>query len=127
MFSWATKGKGNLNFTRSNNSTILADFNFQGLFIKNGKLFTFAFLNSWSTRLSQKNGPLIFKNISSKSGLVHSFEEFLSKLFIKNQIEKCDLPNCFMCIMMKSPFFRGISQQNVFLKLRTGHSFETPW
>ena len=74
--------------------------------------------------MSQKNGPSIFKNISWKSGLVHSFEEFLSKLFIKNQIEKCDLPNCFMCIMMKGPFFWGISLQNILLKLRMGHSFE---
>ena len=56
--------------------------------------------------------------------LGHSFEEFLSKLFIKNQIEKCDLPNCFMCIMMKGPFFWGISLQNILLKLRMGHSFE---
>ena len=77
-----------------------------------------------NTRVSQKNGPSIFKNISWKSGLVHSFEEFLSKLFIKNQIEKCDLPNCFMCIMMKGPFFWGISLQNILLKLRMGHSFE---
>ena len=67
------------------------------------------------TRVSQKNGPSIFKNISWKSGLVHSFKEFLSKLFIKNQIEKCDLPNCFMCIMMKSPFFQGISLLNILL------------
>ena len=38
------------------------------------------------TRVSQKNGPSIFK--------------IWLGLFIKNQIENYDLPNCFMCIMM---------------------------